>query len=77
MPFSGLTERHYVFLLPLSRAGSEVRRRHLEHVAITVKKRRKPGQRGHADGKGREQNQAQKRNGQKPCHSSLPFIGTA
>jgi len=55
--------------------GSEVRRRNLEHVAIAVKKERKPRQRSHADGKGREQNQAQKRNGQKPCHSSLPFIG--
>jgi hypothetical protein len=56
-----------------ARAGLEVRRRHLEHVAITVKKEPKPGQRGHADGKGREQNQAQKRNDQKPCRSSLPI----
>jgi hypothetical protein len=49
---------------PHAKVGSEIRRRHLEHVALVVENERadfKPGQRGHADGKGRDQNQSQER----------------
>jgi hypothetical protein len=48
-------------LSPQVKVGSEIRRRHLEHVALVVENERadfKPGQRGHADGEGRDQNQS-------------------
>src|ERR1700759_1282128 len=56
---------------------SKVCRCHLQHAAIAVKNERaqsKAGQRAHADGEGRNQNQPEKRRGQKLCIGLLASI---